>query len=60
MNDAQIADLLNYLRSRFSQQPAWAGVEKTVEDARRTQTVSLQTASEPKNAPADASQRDKP
>jgi mono/diheme cytochrome c family protein len=60
MNDAQIAALLNYLRSRFSQQPAWTGVEKTVEDARRTQTVSLQTAPEPKNAPADASQRDKP
>jgi mono/diheme cytochrome c family protein len=60
MNDAQIAALLNYLRSRFSNQPAWTGVEKTVEDARRTQTVFLQTAQEPKNAPADASQRDKP
>jgi mono/diheme cytochrome c family protein len=60
MNDAQIAALLNYLRSRFSNQPAWSGVEKTVEDARRTQTVFLQTAPEPKNAPADASQRGKP
>lgn len=60
MNDAQIAALLNYLRSRFSNQPAWTGVEKTVEDARRTQTVFLQTAPEPKNASADASQRDKP
>jgi hypothetical protein len=60
MNDTQIAALLNYLRSRFSNQPAWSGVEKTVEDARRTQTVFLQTAPEPKNAPADASQRDKP
>jgi mono/diheme cytochrome c family protein len=60
MNNDQIAALLNYLRSRFSQQPAWTGIEKTVEDARRAQTVSLQTAPEPKNAPADASQRDKP
>lgn len=60
MNDAQIAALLNYLRARFGNQPAWTGVEKTVEDARRTQTVFLQTAPEPKNAAADASQRDKP
>jgi mono/diheme cytochrome c family protein len=60
MNDEQASRLLNYLRARFSNQPAWSGVEKTVEDARRTQTVFLQTAPEPKNAPADASQRDKP
>jgi mono/diheme cytochrome c family protein len=60
MNDNQVAALLNYLRSRFSNQPAWTGVEKTVEDARRTQTVFLQTSAGPHNAPADASQRDKP
>ncbi len=60
MNDAQISALLNYLRARFGNQPAWTGVEKTVEDARRTQTVFLQTSAGPHNAPADASQRGKP
>jgi mono/diheme cytochrome c family protein len=60
MDDGQVAALLNYLRARFSNQPAWTGVEKTVEDARRTQTVFLQTSPGPHNAPADATQRDKP
>ncbi len=60
MNDGQISVLLNYLRARFSNQPACTGVEKTVEDARRTQTVLLQTSPGPHNAPADATQRDKP
>jgi mono/diheme cytochrome c family protein len=60
MNDDQIAVLLNYLRSRFSNQPLWTGVEKTIEAARRTQTVFLQTSPPPDNAPADAKQRDKP
>src|SRR5436190_5516568 len=60
MNDAQIAALLNYLRSRFSNQPAWTGVEKIVEEARRTQTVALQNSRRPDHAPADSSQRDKP
>jgi mono/diheme cytochrome c family protein len=60
MNDGQIAALLSYLRARFSNQPAWTGVEKTVEDARHTQTVFLQTSPGPRNAPADATQRDKP
>ena len=60
MTDAQLAVLLNYLRSRFSDQPAWAGVEKAVEDARRAQTVFLQTSPGPRNAPSEASQRDKP
>jgi mono/diheme cytochrome c family protein len=60
MTDAQIAALLNYLRARFGHQPVWAGIEKTVADARRTQTVFLQTEKRPDNAPADPSQRDKP
>jgi mono/diheme cytochrome c family protein len=60
MSDGQIAALLNYLRARFSNAPAWTGVEKTIEDARRTQTVFLQTSPGPHNAPADATQRDKP
>jgi mono/diheme cytochrome c family protein len=60
MNDSQIAALLNYVRARFSNQAAWAGVEKTVEDARRAQTVFLQTTPEPYNVPADTTQRGKP
>ena len=63
MNNAQITALMNFLRSRFSNQPAWAGVEKTVEDARKTQdaqTVFLQSSPGPHNAPAEATQRDKP
>ena len=60
MNDGQIAALLNHLRARFSNQPAWTGVEKTVATARRTQTVFLQTSPEPYNIPADPPQRDKP
>ncbi|MEA2940704.1 MAG: hypothetical protein QOD09_1233 [Bradyrhizobium sp.] len=60
MSDGQIAALLNYLRARFSNAPAWTGVEKTIADARNTQTVFLQTSPGPRNAPADATQRDKP
>jgi mono/diheme cytochrome c family protein len=60
MSDAQISALLRYLRSRFSNQPPWTEVEKIVADARRTQTVFLQKSPGPYNAPAEASQRDKP
>jgi mono/diheme cytochrome c family protein len=60
MNDEQISALLIYLRARFSNAPAWTGIEKTIQDARRTQTVFLQTSPGPHNAPADATQRDKP
>ena len=60
MNDDQISALLNYLRGRFSNQPAWAGVEQTVRDARRSETVFLQTQPEPNSAPASSMQRDKP
>jgi len=60
MSDAQLASLLNYLRSRFSNQPAWTGVEATIADARRAQTAFLRTSLGPYNAPANASQKDKP
>ena len=60
MSNEQIVALLRYLRARFSNQAAWSGVEKTVEDARRTLTVFLQTSPGPSNAPADPTQRDKP
>jgi mono/diheme cytochrome c family protein len=60
MNDGQVSALLNYLRARFSNQPPWSGVETAVADARRTQTVLLQTSAGPSDAPADPMQRDKP
>jgi mono/diheme cytochrome c family protein len=60
MSDAQIAALLNYLRVRFSNRPAWTGLEQTIANARRTQTVFLETSPGPHNAPADPAQRDKP
>src|SRR3954449_3405973 len=59
MDDGQIAALLNYLRGRFSNQPAWTGLEKIVADARRTQTMFVQSSAEPHNAPADPAQRDR-
>ena len=59
MNDAQIASLLKYLRARFGKRAAWGDLGKIIEDARRTQTVFLQTSSGPYNPPAEASQRDK-
>jgi mono/diheme cytochrome c family protein len=60
MTDAQISALLGYLRARFSNQPPWSGVEKTVQDARRAQTAFLMTSPPPRNAPADPQQREKP
>jgi mono/diheme cytochrome c family protein len=60
MTDQQMSALLNYLRSRFSNQPPWTGVEKAVQDARLTQTVFLQPSTGPRSAPADPMQRDKP
>jgi mono/diheme cytochrome c family protein len=60
MNDGQIAALLDFLRARFSDRPAWTGTEKTVADARRTQTVLLQVLPPPHSAPLDPTQRDKP
>ena len=60
MTDDQIAALLDYLRTRFSNQPPWMNTAEIVRDARRAQTVFLQISPSPRNAPADATQRDKP
>ena len=60
MDDARLVALLNYLRARFSKQPAWNDPEKTVRDARLTRTVALPTSPELRTAPADPSQRGKP
>jgi mono/diheme cytochrome c family protein len=56
MSDEQITTLLDHLRSRFSSQPPWTNTADIVRDARRTQTVFLQTPP----APSDATKRDKP
>ena len=60
MNDAQILLLMNYLRSRFSSLPPWSDVEKTVAEARRTQTAFLKMSPGASSAPAEEVQRDKP
>jgi hypothetical protein len=52
--------LLSYLRARFSNQPAWSGVDKIVQDARRARTASLLTSPAPRNVSADPQQREKP
>ena len=60
MSDGQIAALLDYLRSRFGNAPPWTNTTEIVRDARRTQTVFLQTSPAPQSSPVDAAQRDKP
>jgi mono/diheme cytochrome c family protein len=60
MSDAQIAALLTYLRSRFSQQPAWSDLESAIAEARRTQTASVQPSANARSASADPAQRAKP
>jgi mono/diheme cytochrome c family protein len=56
MTDDQISALLGYLRSRFSSQPAWNGVEQIVRSARQTETVPLQTSSRFDAAPGGSMQ----
>ena len=60
MNDGQIVALLNYLRSRFSNRPAWTGVDQAVENTRRTQMPPLRTAAGQGQSHVEPAQRDKP
>jgi mono/diheme cytochrome c family protein len=55
MSDEQIAALLDHLRTRFGNQP-WTNTSDIVRDARRTQTVFLQTSP----SAIEATKRDKP
>jgi mono/diheme cytochrome c family protein len=57
MDNGQVVALLNYLRARFSNQPAWAGVENAVEEARRM--LPLRTAAVPQDAAIDPTERGK-
>ncbi len=60
MTDTQAVALLTYLRSRFSKQPAWSDLDHVVAEARRTQTVSLETSADARNASATSRERAKP
>ena len=60
MTDEQIAALLNYLRSRFSTQPAWTGIAPFIRDARYAETVSLQKLLGPVSSTGGSMQRGKP
>jgi mono/diheme cytochrome c family protein len=60
MNDGQVAALLNYLRARFSNQPAWTSVDQVVADARGPQMAPLRTAAAPRQSPVKPAERDKP
>jgi len=60
MSDAQVAALLTYLRARFSKQPAWSGLDNLVAEARRTQTATLESSADARNASAASAERAKP
>ena len=60
IDDTQMVALLNYLRTRFGKQPVWGDLDKSVRDARATQTVSLAASHDQRDAPADSLQRGKP
>jgi mono/diheme cytochrome c family protein len=60
MSDDQLVALLKYLRSRYSDQPAWTDLEKVVALARQTQTAAFQTSPGPGGAAGAPTQRDKP
>jgi len=59
-DDAQMVALLSYLRARFGKQPAWDDLDKTVRDARASQTASLAALPAPREAPADPKPGGKP
>jgi len=60
MSDDQIAALLDYLRARFSNQRPWPNTPDIVRDARRSESALLLASPSPRNAPSDATKRDKP
>jgi mono/diheme cytochrome c family protein len=60
MRDDQLVALLRYLRSRFSDRPAWADLGTIVAEARHTQTAALQTSPGPGEVVGSPTQRDKP
>lgn len=41
MNDAQIAALMGFLRSRFTREAEWSNIEPTIADARRAQAAAV-------------------
>jgi mono/diheme cytochrome c family protein len=58
LNDAQVAALLSYIRSRFTERPAWTDLESQVRAARSGDSKpALYPSPGTQAAPADASQR---
>jgi len=58
LSDAQMADLFRYLRSRFSDKPAWENLEKDISAARSAAgATALYPSPGSQPVPADASQR---
>jgi mono/diheme cytochrome c family protein len=60
MDDRQIAVLMNYLRSRFADQPPWSGLEQTIREARRTETAFPKASASLTTLPTDQVQRGQP
>ncbi|PDT72443.1 cytochrome c [Bradyrhizobium sp. C9] len=56
IDDAQVVELANYLRSRFGKQPAWNDLDKAVHEARAAQATSLAA----RDAPAETRRRGTP
>jgi len=60
MTDQQVTSLLQYLRTRFSDQAAWSNVAETVAHARQAQAAFLETAAQPPNIAVNPPPRDEP
>ena len=61
LNDAQLQALLAYLRSRFSDKPAWTGTAKIIREARAGNTApALYPSPGLQSAPADPSRKGVP
>jgi len=58
ISDAQIVDLLSYMRSTFTDKPAWSGLEKLVAKQRaRGNTLPLYSSDGNLSAPARPNER---
>jgi mono/diheme cytochrome c family protein len=46
LNDAQLADLARFLRSRFTEKPAWTDLDAAIRDARATRRLAMHPAAQ--------------
>jgi len=59
LDDAQVADLLSYIRANFSDEPAWADVQETVAHVRAgEEDTELRSLSSGGSAPANPTRRE--